>query len=801
MKNLLVRSIFRGFVKKLSFSFINILGLSIGLASSLIIFLWVTHEKSFDKFHSKYENIYRVMTYGTKYMVDGYIGTPFPLSVAVKENLPEVKETVRFVYPQRFNFKYGDKKFYEDKGIVVDSTFFNLFDFELKKGYVSTLLHEPNTIVVSESMAKRYFGSDDPIGKVLEMDDVRLTVNGVIKDTPKNSTLDFDFILPLTLWEKLGLRTNNWGALMAHTFIELPNNINVAEVEKKITEIALNYECSHVKNNGVVFKLQPLSEIHFDGEHGKNLNYIDTSSKKTVLIFTSIALMLLALAVINYINLSTADSDEKSKEIGIKKILGSTRKGLINYIYIEGFISIFIAFDLALLFIEMILPMFNNLTGRNFIFTDLFKNEFGFFLIGIFIVTWLIAGSYPAFYLSSLKSNKILNSENKQGKSRPNSFFRKTLVVFQFTVSIVLIISSIAIYKQMMYIKNKDIGFDNNNIVYVPLKGEFGNNYELIKARLLKNSNIERVSNQDYLWASENNRTTGFQWDGKDPEFQIDMLIPKVGFDYVELMGMSILYGRDFNKKFSTDSTEAFILSETALIQTEITDPIGKSFSVYNGSKWQKGTIVGIVKDMHYKSLREEIEPFIMRVLTKPESNTTYGVMLIKHTKNRSKETISLINKIWEEVNSDIPFEYNILKETYSNLYENENKSGKVILNFSILAILISCLGLFGLTSFMIDKRTKEIGIRKVNGANSTKIVTLFIGEFFKLIMIAYVIAIPIAYYFMKNWLSRFAFKTQLSISIFIVAIVIILIVACSAVIIKAVKASNQNPVKSLRYD
>lgn len=801
MKKLFIKSIFRRLTKKLSFSLINIFGLAIGLASSLVIFLWVTNENSYDKFHSKYHNIYRIMSYGTKYMVEGIIGSPFPLSVAIKEELPEIKQTVRFIYPQRFNFKYNDKNFYEDKGIIVDSTFFDLFDFEFVYGNSNSVLREPNTIIITEAMAKRYFGSDDPMGKDLEMDEDRFTINGILKDIPKNSTLQFDFIIPLIHWEKSGYPTHYWGMFMAHTFIELHENVNISEIEKKFTQIALNYECPQVKNDGVVFKLQPMSEFHLDGKHGSYLSYIDVGSKKTVLIFTSIALMLLCLAVINYINLSTADSDEKSKEIGIKKILGSSRKDLIKSIYMEGFITIFIAFDLALLFIEMMLPVFNNLAGRELIFSDLFRNGFAFFLIGIFIITWLAAGSYPALYLSSLKSNKILDAGNIFNVSRPNSIFRKILVVFQFTVSIALIISTITIFKQMLFIKNKDVGFDINNIVYVPLKGDIANNFELIKNRLLNDPNIIMVTNQNYLWATENNRTTGFNWDGKDPEFQIDMLIPEVGFDYLKLLDMKIIEGRDFNQKFRTDSTEAFILSETAVIKMGISDPVGKGFELYNGSKWQEGKIVGVVKDINYKSLREEIEPIVMRVLAHPENNTTYGVMLIKHVNNKSSEVINYLKNIWEEVNPDIPYEYNVFEETYSNLYEDENNTGKIILYFSILAILISCLGLFGLTSFMVDKRTKEIGIRKINGATSINIVLLFIGEFVKLILIAYIIAIPIAYYFMNNWLNRFAFKTHLSIPIFIVAIIIILSVSCAAIIFKSINVSNQNPAESLRYD
>jgi len=796
-----IKSIFRGLKRNISFSLINIFGLAIGLASSLIIFLWVANEKSYDKFHSKYHNIYRIMSYGTRYMVEGIVGSPFPLSKAIKDELPEIKQTVRFVYPQRFNFKYNDKKFYEGKAIIVDSTFFDLFDFELINGSSKTLLREPNTIIITEAIAKKYFGSDDPIGKVLEIDDQSITVNGVLKNVPKNSTLQFDFIFPLVLWEKFGYPTDNWGMFMSHTFIELPKDVNVAELEKKLTQIALNKGCPQVKNDGVVFKLQPLSEIHLDGKHGNYLSYIDVSSKKTVIIFTSIALMLLILASINYINLSTADSDRKSREIGIKKILGASRRDLIKYIYLEGFITIFIAFDIALLFIEMIFPIFNNMVGRELIFSDLFRNGFEFFLVGIFIITWLVAGTYPAFYLSSLKSNKILNAGDKLIVSGSHSIFREILIVFQFIVSIALILSAITIYKQILFIKNKDVGFDNTNIVHVPLKGEFANNYELIKSRLLDNSNIMMVSNQDYLWAIQNNRTTGFDWEGKDPEFEVDMLIPKVGFDYIKMLDMKIINGRDFDRKFSTDSTNAFILSETAVIEMGISDPIGKMFKLYNGMIWQEGKIVGVVKDINFKPLREKIEPFVLRILSHPENYTTYGVLLIKHTNNKSKETINYIKQLWEEFNPDIPFEYNLLEETYTKLYADEYKTGRIILNFSILAILISCLGLFGLTSFMIDRRTKEIGIRKVNGATSVNVVIMFIGEFIKLILIAYIIAIPIAYYFMNNWLNRFAFKTNLSVLIFLAALIITLLVSSAAIIFKSIKVSNQNPVESLRYE
>lgn len=800
MKKLFINSIFRGFRKKVSFTLINIIGLSIGLASSIIIFLWVTHENSFDTFHKKHDNIYRLMSYGTKYMVEGYYGAPFPLADAMKKELPEIKQSLRFIYPRQLNFKYEDKKFIENKGVIVDSTFFDLFSFELIQGNPKLVLREPYTIVICEDMAKRYFGNENPIGKVLEMGNKAFTVNGLVKNIPKNSSINFEFAIPLIHWEKeKGYPTNLWGMFMAHTFIELPSNVNIREVENRLTEIALNHECPQVKDGGVVFKLQPLSEIHLDAKHTYFLSYMDIGSKKTVIIFTSIALMLLFLATINYINLTTADSDEKSKEIGIKKILGSSRKSLINHIYIEGLIAIFIAFDLALLLIEMILPMFNNLTGRDFVFSDLLKDSFGLFIIGIFITTWLLAGSYPAFYLSSLKTNKIINTGNKSNQS--NSIFRKILVVFQFCISIVLIICSLVIYKQMHYIKSKDIGFDIKNIIHVPLKGNFANNFFQIKNRLQDNPSIEMVSAQDYLWAVESNRTTGIHWEGKSEEDRRDMLIPEVDFDYMKLLGMEIIEGRNFNSKYRTDSNNAYILNETALLKTGISEPIGKNFWVVKNSKWVKGEIVGIAKNVHFNSLREEIEPLVMSILTKPENNTTFGIVLIKFKPNQPKQAINAVKSVWEETNPNIPFEYSYLEETYKNLYSDENKASKVILSFSLLAILISCLGLFGLTSFMIDKRTKEIGIRKANGASSSNIVFMFISEFIKLIFIAYIIAVPIAYYFMNNWLERFAFKTKMGVMIYIIAIAIVLLISCLSIIFKAVKSSNQNPSKSLRYE
>ena len=801
MNYLLLKSIFRKLIRNLSFSIIKILSLSIGLSCTIIIFLWIFSELKYDKSIKDSDNIYRLMSYGQEYWRNGVIWSPGPFVPKALESVPEIKNGLR-ISPtySKIAFKYNDKMFYEENGVFVDTSFFSFFDFNLLLGDLNSCLTNPNSIILSETFAYRYFGNKNPIGELLETDDNQFIVSGVLKPIPENSSLKVNFILPIKSLEKHGQTFSNWSNVNVISYFKIDQELDNNDISTELTKLVRSNHSVQFEQDSAFFKLQALNKIHLDSEHGSYLGIYDLGNKKLVLIFTTIAIFILILAIINFINLHTASSEKVKKEMTIRKTLGASRKSLVKYFYIESLIVIFIAFDIAILLTELFLSRFNQLTGKHIILSDILEIKFLLLLIVLFILTWLLSGSYPALYLSSLSNFKSNFNSKLNINKQPKVIFRKALVILQFFVTAILIISFLTILKQVNYIQKKDLGFDDRNIMYFPLKGEFANNYDIIKRRLLQNNKILHIANQDYLWASLNNRTTGFKWEGKDPELHIEMHIPQVGFDYVEALNMKIIEGRSFNNEYASDSN-AFIVNEAAIEKMALSNPIGTPLSIYTGSEWQHGNIIGVVQNINFKSLKTSIEPMVMRFLKKPGENTNYGVVLIKFKDGQEKYVAKLAESMWNDVNPNIPFEYELLDETYSKFYKNDQDMFKVITFFAILTILISCMGLFGLITFTIERREKEIGVRKAIGANAINVIILLIQDFLKLVFIGYLLALPVSFSFMNNWLKGFAYKIKIDVFICVYALLMILLVAILSIIYKSIRASQRNPVEILRYE
>jgi len=796
-----LKFIIRGIKKHLSVSIINIAGFAIGLTCSLLIIFWVKDELSYDKFHRDYSKIYRLLSYGEKYMTNGYIGGPYDLAIYAKDRIPEIQTVVPIQLNSiNLNFKYGEKIIYEDKIIISDSSFFELFNFQFLSGNSKILFQNPKSIIITESFATKLFGDDNPLDKFITSDDLTFNIGAIIKDPPENSSYKFQVFIPYNYLNELGTSFNGWSSYMTSIFFKIDDNLNIEKIEKQLTQIAKDNNSAQVIEGGVKYKLQPLKDIHLDSEHGHYLPYISLLDKNIVNIFSAIAFIILLLAIINYINLATANTLQRKKEIGLKKINGATRRHLISYLMVESFLIIFIAFDLSVLLIELFIPQFNLLTGKNLGAHVAFESNNLLFVVALFLITWILSGLYPAFLISDSKPIEILKTSFEGIRNKFLASFKRILVIFQFFITIALITSVINIYRQIEYVNNKDIGFDINNILYVYNKGEAAKNYEYFKAELLKNPDIKFVTLQDHLWVQTKWHTTGLKWGGMTDEDDNDMQMSIVGYDFLDALNIKLVEGRDFKKDFSSDSTQAYIINESAAKRIGVKEIIGHPFSVYRNG-WKDGKIIGVIQDINFETLYNKVGPLFLCFANNPEDITNLGVILIKYSPSNVKNTISYIKSIWEKTNPGMPFLYESLKDTYNSKYKKSQNIKLIVSIFSILAIIISCLGLYGMTSFILDKKTKEIAIRKVYGASFYKIILKYILFFSRDLLISFILAIPTSYYIINNWYNQFAYHTHISFAPFIYSLLIVFILNALTILLKVINVANKNTVEILRYE
>ena len=795
LKNI-IKIAFRNILRYKANSFINICGLAIGIASCLIISLWVWSELNYDNFHNNSPNIYRSMS-DSKYW-EAFFGSPAPLAPAIASEVPGIVDYTRLAEHPRRVFRYEDKAFYEEGGFIVDPAFFKIFTFPFKAGNPENPFTSPCDVVISAAMAQKYFGDVDPIGQNMQIDGNTATVTGVIADVPANSHLQFDYLSSFEYIRDLTCWGTSWGSFNFATYVLVQDNADIAGLGNKITETAVANNCPQAVGGNAKFYLQPLEEIHLDGRFP--FSYGKITDSVYLAIFSSIAVAILIIAIINFMNLSTARSASRSKEIGMRKTIGAKRFDLIMQFLGESVIITGIASVFALGLIELMLPIFNRYFDIKL--SVEYTNINIIISLSIFVLlTGILAGSYPAFFLSGFSPMSAIkssfSSSNKVSGIGRKGNLRKALVVFQFVISIALIIGTTSMYRQLHFMKNKKLGFDKENIVYVPIKERIGSQYDAFKSELMHYPGVKGVSAQDYLCATMNNRTTDYGWEGKDLERSVDMLVSRVDYNFIDLLNLPLTDGRNFSREYLTDADQAFILNERAIEVMGIESPIGKQFSY--GSK--KGFIVGVVKNSYLRSLHHEIEPHVLHVMSDIASETEYGVILIKVNGSDVSHTLAAIEDVWNKFNPSSPFEFSFLDETYDRLYKNEEKINSLTYYFAILAVFISCLGLFGLVSYTIERRTKEIGIRKVLGASVSSIIRLVSKEYIVLVMVSCLIASPIAWYVIMKWLQNYAYRIDLGIEIFVIAGLSAMLIAFITVGSQAVKAASADPVKSLRYE
>ncbi|MGB6867316.1 MAG: ABC transporter permease [Candidatus Aminicenantaceae bacterium] len=768
--------------KQKAYSFINTVGLALGMTCSFLIFFWVQDELGYNRFHEKADRVFRV---NKKYQIGGATeynsSTPFPLARAVRENFAEVIDATRF-YRTRALVSFEDNDdnvFYERSVCLVDPSFFRVFTFPSIKGDPSRALAEPNSIVVTESIAAKYFDKEDPIGKTLTLDyDKDFVIKGVIEDIPSDSDLLYDLFVPTSSILDPELM-EDWEGHYAQTFVLLQDGAIPSEVEKKLSGVIQD----RLPEEQISLALQPLGDIHLysaDGSEG---------GMKFIRAFSVIAIFILIIACINYINLSTARSEKRAKEVGLRKVVGARRMQIAWQFFAESVLFTLIALGIALVFIQMLEGVFHDLTGKRLVLADF---EPGF-IVGLLLIagfTGLASGIYPALVLSSFKPVRAL----RDGLDRPGqkASFRKTLVVIQVSLSIMLLIGMGVIEQQLRYIRTRDLGFDKDNVLFMNMAGGLEKNYEAFKHELLQNPDVAGVARSFQPPGEMSAIVRGLRWEGMEAGESAAFGFIPVDYDTLDLLDIKIVQGRKFSREFPADDSN-FIINERAVEVMGIEDPIGKPFSLDEDSP---GTIVGVVKDFHSMPLNYGFEPVVL--LMDPEF---YALVLVKIRPDDRGSAISGIEAAWKKFAPGFPLEYHFLDDRFELYYGPEILAGKIFRYFVLIAIFISCLGLLGLSAFVAEQKTKEIGIRKALGASVPRVVLLLTKQFLLWVLLANIIAWPVAYVAMRNWLDNYPFRTSLGLHLFLLSAAVALVITMVTVSFQAVRAARVNPVDSLRYE
>jgi putative ABC transport system permease protein len=768
---------FRNVIRYKAFTAINILGLSIGLACSILIYIWVKDELSFDRYHENAENIYRIYekqfySGGETFMV---FATPEPLAKALKQDIPEIVHTTRLnLFWETLLVKYGEKVFNETRGYAADQEALEMFTYHFIYGDKSVALTEPHSIVLTRSMSEKYFGEENPVGKSLNVNNkYELTVTGVMEDVPRNSHVRWEFLVPfefmLEVWQ---YPDNLWSSNSFRTYIQLTPGTPQEEVEKKIK----NFIQKHYKTDTELY-LQPLLKTHlYSIDGGGSIQYVN--------IFTIIAIFILFIACINFMNLATARSARRAKEVGIRKVSGATRSKLIMQFYGESVMLTLISVIVAIILVKIFIGPFNHLSAKDLEFR-LFNPAILAAMGLITLITALFAGSYPAYFLSSFKASDVIKGTYHVG----SSVLRKTLVITQFTISIALIISTMVIYKQTQALEQKDLGFDKHNLIYFPLR-DF-ESYQAFKEDLLKNPGIENVTATNRIPVALTNSSWRYSWEGKDPSLEILFQQIYVDFDYLETFRMKLVEGRSFSQEFATDSAN-YIINEEAVRVMGISAPVGKILQY----REEQGQIIGIVKNFNFHHLSRAIDPVVLKI-----SPAYFTEVVIRIKPEDHDMTIKAIENIWTNHYNGEPFEYQFLDEELDQMYRPEQRMGVIFNLFSLLAILISCMGLFGMASFMTEQRTKEIGIRKTYGSSLLNIFLLINGSFIRLILLANLIAWPVSWFAMHKWLENYAYRTSIPWWSFVLAAIISILIGFITVTYQSLRAASTNPSDTLHYE
>lgn len=799
-----LKTAWRNIRKNKLFSFINILGLSIGIATCFIIMLYVQDELSYDRFNKNADNIARVVFHadinGGK--IDESVSMP-PVAQTMKRDFPEVEDATRILSFGTPKIIYSNTVFKDDRFALVDPNFFSIFTLPMIKGDAKTALAQPGGIVLTQETAEKFFGKQEPMGKIIQVntDSNRVyKVTGIIRNIPANSHFHFDAFGSLTSWANA--TSDTWLGGSYHTYLLLRPGTDIKKMEARFPAMVEKYMGPQIqqqmglslhdfitKGNSLGFALQPLKDIHLNSntttefEPGGNATY--------VYIFGGVAIFMLIVACINFINLSTAGASKRAKEVGVRKVAGSGKLQLISQFLSESILITFFALFIAFALVQLALPAFNNISGKHLSFDV--KPIFAF--IGLGLLVGVVAGIYPAFYLSSFKPIAVL--KGKLTANNKSFGLRSGLVVFQFFISVALIIGTIVVYQQMKYIQNKDLGFNKEQILTIPNSYALGSNEQVFKQQMLQDSRIVNATASYYKPAGPSNYNNALAFPQGNDNLVVDGVEYHVDENYIPTLGMKMVSGRNFSKEFATDSL-GIILNETAAHALGWNDmtAVGKTVVRQNSDRGNNIPfhVIGVVKNFNFKSLHEAISPLYMTL--QPE-----GGLIFKIKTADVAGLLATMKKNWDTYNTGEPFTYEFMDDLFNKTYSTEQKTGSILNIFSVLIILVASLGLFGLVTYTAEQRTKEIGIRKVLGASVSQVTQMLSKEFLKLVLIASLIAFPVAWWAMNKWLQSFAYRISISWWIFLVAGFGALLIALITVSFQAIKAAIANPVKSLRTE
>lgn len=793
------------------FSAINIFGLAIGIATCLVIMLFVAHELSYDRFHEKADRIVRVVFRGSvqgEQMNEAHVMPP--VAQALLADYPEVQEATRLRWMGSPKITYGDKTFRKNSLAFADSNFFQVFTLPLLQGDPATALVRPNTLVISQTTARNYFGNEDPIGKVLHFGDWKesFTVSGVMADIPANSHFQTDILASMGSFPDA--RDPSWMVSEFYTYLVLPAGYDYKKLEAKLPQVVEKYMGPQLQQamgislaqfqeagNSLGLFLQPLTSIHL---HSDLMSALEPGGDiRYVYIFSAIALFMLLIACINFMNLSTAGASKRAKEVGVRKVLGSGQGQLVGQFLTESTMLSLLALLLALVFVKAALPIFNELSGKSL------SLQWGSNLwllpglLGFGLLVGILAGSYPAFFLSSFKPVAVLKgsiSSAAGGRGKKSLSLRSGLVIFQFCISIALIIGTTVVYQQLQYIQNKKLGYEKDQVLVLPEGWLLGKHAEVFRQLLLQDPRVVSVSISGYLPAGPSWNNNFFVFPNDDASRGVKTLRYEIDDQYIPTLGIEMVTGRNFSTAFGADST-GIILNETAAKALGWEqDALGHTLtSSTNDGERHSFRVIGVVKDFHFKSLHERIAPLVM---VRGNAN---GSVIAKVATEDVSGLLASVKEKWTELSGGEPFDYSFLDERFSQTYESERRVGSMLSIFAGLTIFVACLGLFGLATFTAEQRTKEIGIRKVLGADVTDIVALLSKDFLKLVLIAALIAFPLAWWAMHKWLEDFAYRIDIPLWAFLAASVIAMLLAFLTIGYRAVKAARANPVKNLRTE
>lgn len=791
----LIKISFRNILREKGYSIINILGLTLGISCSLFLIFYVVDELSYDKFHEKGEDLYRVVTEITE--VDNqftWAVAQTPFAPTAKEDYPEVMDYTRISGSGRMMFKKGGENIYEEEFAYADSSFFDLFTHKFIQGDPKTCLYEPNSVVITKDIAIKYFNRTDAVGESLEGEDRVYEVTGVIENLPRNSHIrNMEGFISYATLEGRRLE-GSWGNFGVFTYLYTPGLTDPARFEEKLLQIYDNYCAEIFKQYGITFKykLQNVRDIHLYSKIGSEAE--TNGDIAYVYIFSAIAFFVLLIASINYMNLATAQSMKRAREVGIRKVMGSQKRQIIIQFLTESMIYTLFSLIISLVLVAAILPFYNNLLDKAIDISVIWQTEILFILFGIVIFVGIISGSYPAFYLSSFKPVTILktNSSNSNG----GSLLRKILVVIQFGISVTMIISTWIVYDQLQFLTEKDLGFNKDHVVRIEMfNNEMRSNYPALREELKKSNAVIEVGSATTSpgYGVGKNLINVEDDKGEMVERGIDLY--GIDYDYLPALGFEIVEGRNFSREIPSDTSLAVIVTESMAKRMNWGQAIGKKFQFGTGEENPFVEVVGVVKDYHHNSLYDVIEPLMFYL--REENQIAH----IKLSGNDLSASLLEVEVAWKTVFPNRPLEYNFLDQEFEEQYQNDKQRGQIFSIFSFITIIIACLGLLGLASFTTSQRTKEIGIRKVLGASIGNIVIMISKDFIILIVISIVISIPAAYYFINQWLQNFAYQVEISYMTFIMAAILALLITFITIGFHTIRAAIANPVNALREE